>query len=60
MALIRGFMSQCPCPVCLIPRDKLRDHTTSYPARTSQDAVEYLERWEKNHAAGEEVTNIML
>lgn len=54
MALIRGFMGHCPCPVCLIPRDKLRDHRVNYPARTSQDAIEYLERWERDRTAGEE------
>ncbi|KAG8220339.1 hypothetical protein J3R82DRAFT_3484 [Butyriboletus roseoflavus] len=47
MALIWGLKSQCPCPICLIPHDKLREHVTNYPSHTTQDAAEYLPQWEK-------------
>ncbi|KAF8427564.1 hypothetical protein L210DRAFT_3614930 [Boletus edulis BED1] len=54
MALIRGMRSHCPCPCCLVPRDKLRDHATNYRMRTSEDAIEHLRRWETDHVTGEE------
>ncbi|KAG1865546.1 hypothetical protein DFJ58DRAFT_838652 [Suillus subalutaceus] len=38
MALIRGFNSACPCPICLVPKDKLTDHSTIYPTRVIDDA----------------------
>ncbi|KAG1858351.1 hypothetical protein C8R48DRAFT_544380, partial [Suillus tomentosus] len=34
MALIRGLNSACPCPICLVPREELTDHSTTYPKRT--------------------------
>ncbi|KAF8427202.1 hypothetical protein L210DRAFT_3614939 [Boletus edulis BED1] len=54
MALIRGMRSHCPCPCCLVPRDKLRDHATNYRMRTSEDAIEHLRRWETDRVTGEE------
>jgi hypothetical protein len=29
IALIRGVNGLCPCPVCLVPRDKLHDPTST-------------------------------
>ncbi|KAF8433108.1 hypothetical protein L210DRAFT_3650004 [Boletus edulis BED1] len=54
MTLIRGMRSHCPCPCCLVPRDKLQDHATNYRMRTSEDAIEHLRRWETDHVTGEE------
>ena len=34
MALIRGYMGKCPCPVCLVPKDELLTATKVYPLRT--------------------------
>ncbi|KAG1889652.1 uncharacterized protein F5891DRAFT_926277, partial [Suillus fuscotomentosus] len=34
MALIRGLNSACPCPICLVPREELTDHSMTYPKRT--------------------------
>ncbi|EDR00662.1 uncharacterized protein LACBIDRAFT_313195 [Laccaria bicolor S238N-H82] len=38
MALIRGKMGLCPCPVCLVPFDKLSDASTKYPLRTAEES----------------------
>ena len=53
MALIRGLRSHCPCPVRLIPRDKLWDHAADYPIRSAQNAIEYLQEWEIDRVTGE-------
>lgn len=34
MTLTRGTGSYCPCPICLVPEDKLAIHDTTYPLRT--------------------------
>ena len=36
MALIRGIRSHYPCPVCLVPADKLSDLSLSFPLRTTE------------------------
>lgn len=36
MALIRGLNSHFPCPVCLVPGDKLSDLSISHPLRTTE------------------------
>ncbi|KAG1890746.1 uncharacterized protein F5891DRAFT_1131606 [Suillus fuscotomentosus] len=38
MALIRGLMGKFPCPICLVPRDKLSKTSNIYPLRTSAGA----------------------
>jgi hypothetical protein len=53
MALIRGFGSDCPCPVCLVPKKQLTDHSTTYPMRTVEDAQAGLQLWSRDRAAGE-------
>ncbi|KAJ8580971.1 hypothetical protein M405DRAFT_887350 [Rhizopogon salebrosus TDB-379] len=53
MALIRGFGSDCPCPVCLIPKKQLTDHSTTYPMHTVEDAQAGLQLWSRDRAAGE-------
>ncbi|KAG1897469.1 uncharacterized protein F5891DRAFT_1191930 [Suillus fuscotomentosus] len=53
MALIRGFNSACPCPICLVPKDQLTDHSTTYPTRTIEDAQACLRLWNLDRAAGE-------
>ncbi|KAG1738198.1 hypothetical protein EDB19DRAFT_1983664 [Suillus lakei] len=45
MALIQGFNSACPCPICLVPKDKLTDHSTIYPTRVIDDAQAYNSLW---------------
>jgi hypothetical protein len=34
MALIRGANGHCPCPICLVPKNKQLDLTKNYPLRT--------------------------
>ncbi|KAF9496514.1 hypothetical protein BDN71DRAFT_1389527, partial [Pleurotus eryngii] len=34
MTLTRGTGSYCPCPICLVPEDKLAIHDTTYPCCT--------------------------
>ncbi|KAG1852470.1 hypothetical protein DFJ58DRAFT_728542 [Suillus subalutaceus] len=53
MALIRGLKSGCPCPVCLVPREALTDHSTTYPKRTVEDAQNRVALWSRDHVVGE-------
>ncbi|KAG1860331.1 hypothetical protein DFJ58DRAFT_715642 [Suillus subalutaceus] len=53
MALIRGFNSACPCPICLVPKDKLTDHSTIYPTRVIDDAQACVQLWNMDRTAGE-------
>ncbi|KAF8546447.1 hypothetical protein OG21DRAFT_1388874, partial [Imleria badia] len=56
MALIRGLNSECPCPICLVTQDKLRDHRHPFPLRTSEESMAQYEFW-KSHSrsAGEKM-----
>jgi len=36
MALIRGINSHFPCPVCLVPGEKLSDLSLTFPLRTTE------------------------
>lgn len=38
MSLIRGVRSLWPCPICLVPRDKLSDASKTFCRRTSEDS----------------------
>ncbi|KAI5983591.1 hypothetical protein EDD15DRAFT_2533716 [Pisolithus albus] len=53
MALIRGLKSHCPCPICLVPSDQLRNHATTYPMRMSLDAITSLEVYKRSRKDGE-------
>ena len=53
MALIKGIKSHCPCPICLVPADQLRDHTATHPKRTSIDAIARFELYKKDRQDGE-------
>ncbi|KAG6326821.1 hypothetical protein ID866_12268 [Astraeus odoratus] len=53
MALIRGPDSACPCPICLVPKDKLTDHAKSHPIQIPEDAQACVELFNQNHKAGE-------
>jgi len=44
MALIRGINSHYPCPVCLVPADKLSDLSKVFKLRTTQDMKEVYEK----------------
>lgn len=44
MALIRGINSHYPCPVCLVPADKLSDLSKTFKLRTTQDMKEVYEK----------------
>ena len=37
MALIRGINSAHPCPICLVPGDKLDNLSARYPLRSTED-----------------------
>jgi hypothetical protein len=43
MALIRGFGSYAPCPVCLIPGDQLTNLSTNFPLRTKEQMIKYYQ-----------------
>ena len=38
MVPIRGKMGLCPCPVCLVPSDKLSDASMKYPLQTREES----------------------
>lgn len=38
MSLIRGIKSLFPCPICLVPRDKLSDLSQVYELRTQKNS----------------------
>ena len=51
MALIRGYMGKCPCPVCLVPKGELLT-ATKVPLRTCSHTETMLtearnKRWEE-------------
>ncbi|KAG1776116.1 hypothetical protein EV702DRAFT_1180116 [Suillus placidus] len=54
MALIRGTNCHCPCPICLVPSDKLYDNASTYPIRSPEDAQACVELWNRDKKAGEE------
>ena len=37
MALIQGYRGLCPCPVCLIPSEKLNDIHATAPMRDMEE-----------------------
>lgn len=43
MALIRGFGSYAPCPVCLIPGDQLANLSINFPLRTKESMIKYYQ-----------------
>ncbi|KII83174.1 hypothetical protein PLICRDRAFT_58549 [Plicaturopsis crispa FD-325 SS-3] len=43
MALNRGLKGKSPCPVCLVPTEKLTDLLHDYPLRTSESTQKILE-----------------
>ncbi|KAG1763350.1 hypothetical protein EV702DRAFT_982923 [Suillus placidus] len=54
MALIWGTNCHCPCPICLVPSDKLYDNASTYPIRSPEDAQACVELWNRDKKAGEE------
>ncbi|KAG1870704.1 hypothetical protein DFJ58DRAFT_713928 [Suillus subalutaceus] len=47
------FNSACPCPICLVPKDKLTDHSMIYPTRVIDDAQACVRLWNMDRTAGE-------
>ncbi|KAH9017439.1 hypothetical protein EDB84DRAFT_1628850 [Lactarius hengduanensis] len=42
MSLIRGYRGKMPCPICLVPNDKLADISTTWPLRTAAGMEEIV------------------
>jgi hypothetical protein len=60
MALIRGGKSLFPCPICLVPHDKLVDISCPWPKRSKEDTemlVENAANHQKAADAAEELKN---
>jgi hypothetical protein len=53
MALIRGINSLFPCPVCLVPGDKLSDLSVTFPLRTTEAMKAIYEEANNAPNAGE-------
>ncbi|KAG2060446.1 hypothetical protein BDR06DRAFT_1053585, partial [Suillus hirtellus] len=53
MALTRGVRALWPCPVCLVPHDKLSDMLHCYPRCTSRDLQAILETVRERETAEE-------
>lgn len=47
MALIRGYRGLFPCPVCLVPAEKLADTNLVFARRTAKDAKMLIKRASK-------------
>lgn len=43
MSLIRGFGGKCPCPICLVPDDKLSNLSLDYEHRTTEKMQSILD-----------------
>lgn len=54
ISLIRGLNSKFPCPVCLVPGDKLTDLSTDYPLRTTAEMENVYKSSVAMNAAGSE------
>ena len=52
MALIRGFGSLTPCPVCLVPSNHLSNLSMTFPLRTMESMKEQYE-WAQEHNVAE-------
>lgn len=54
MALIRGLGSYAPCPICLVPHDKLADLSSNFELRTKEAMRSfYLQAQSPNLTASE-------
>jgi hypothetical protein len=51
MTLIRGLRSYAPCPVCLIPGDKLADLSETFELRTKGKMREIYEQAQELNTA---------
>jgi hypothetical protein len=47
MALIRGYQGLFPCPVCLVPAEKLADTNLVFARRTAKNAKMLIKRASK-------------
>ncbi|KJA12782.1 hypothetical protein HYPSUDRAFT_50110, partial [Hypholoma sublateritium FD-334 SS-4] len=54
MALIRGLNSACPCPICLVPNEKLSNLSKKWPPRTTQHMQEIYQNAQSLSAEGKE------
>lgn len=43
MALIRGGKSLFPCPICLVPHDKIVNMSCSWPKRSQEETKALVE-----------------
>lgn len=43
MALIRGVKCKYPCPICLVPGNKLSDRSAVFPLRSSKESEEVVD-----------------
>lgn len=53
MALIRGFMGLCPCPICLCPKDELGNLDVRYRLRTAKETQTIIQEADEADTAGE-------
>jgi hypothetical protein len=51
MALIRGFGSLTPCPVCLVPSGQLSNLSVSFPLRTTESMKDRYEQAQEHNVA---------
>ena len=55
MVLIRGLNSHCPCPICMVPSNQLRDHTRTHPLRTSTTAMLRFDLYKRSRRDGDDL-----
>lgn len=54
MALIRGFMGLCPCPICLVPKDHLGNLDARYRLRTADEVQRLIQEADESTLGGAE------
>ncbi|KAG2057487.1 hypothetical protein BDR06DRAFT_980881 [Suillus hirtellus] len=59
MSLIRGQNCKCPCPVCVVPLEKLHDLSETFALRSMQDAIDALNTYKISKGWGEALLKVL-
>lgn len=49
IALIRGLQGDCPCPICLVRRDRQSRFAISWPLRSAEDTILTIDKYRELH-----------
>ncbi|KAG2103998.1 uncharacterized protein F5147DRAFT_580146, partial [Suillus discolor] len=59
MSLICGQNCKCPCPVCIVPLEKLHDLSETFALRSMQDAIDALNNYKISKGRGEALLKVL-